>query len=71
MQGHWLFLLDARTLAVLGVAALGALLWLGADALLTPHVLASESSSSADVQTILHVLASDAEYRRIAERVNF
>jgi len=33
MQGLWLFLLDARTLAVLGVAALGALLWLGADAL--------------------------------------
>lgn len=33
MQGLWLFLLDARTLAVLGVAALAALLWLGADAL--------------------------------------
>lgn len=33
MQGLWLFLLDARTLAVLGVAALAASLWLGADAL--------------------------------------
>lgn len=33
MQGLWLFLLDARTLAVLGVAALAALLWLGADAM--------------------------------------
>jgi len=33
MQGLWLFLLDARTLAVLGVAALAAMLWLGADAL--------------------------------------
>ncbi len=33
MQRLWLFLLDARTLAVLGVAALAASLWLGADAL--------------------------------------
>jgi type VI secretion system protein ImpL len=33
MQRFWLFLLDARTLTVLGVAALAGLLWLGADAL--------------------------------------
>ena len=33
MQGLWLFLLDPRTLAVVGVSALAALLWLGADAL--------------------------------------
>lgn len=33
MQRLWLFLLDARTLTVLGVAALAGLLFLGADAL--------------------------------------